>query len=205
LPNAIDAAAFAHDPEARERVRRREGWDGRFVVGHVGRFSAQKNHPFLIDIFERVVSKEPLALLVLVGGGGDMEGRVRKEVARRRLTHNVVFTGPRDDIADLLRGMDVFVFPSRFEGLGIAQLEAQAAGVKTINSRHVPREGIVVPELVESLPLDLGSEVWAMRVLRARESPPREDRRAQIAAAGFDIDNNAQWLEGIYLEAGARR
>jgi glycosyltransferase involved in cell wall biosynthesis len=199
LPNAIDAAAFAHNTATREAVRRREGWRDRFVVGHVGRFSHQKNHLFLIRVFELVLQREPGALLVLVGSGGELEQRVRREVARRGLGRNVVFAGSRTDIAELLQGMDVFVFPSRFEGLSVAMLEAQAAGVKVINSSSISRQGRVVEELVESLPLDLGAEVWAMRVLRARESPVRKDRSEDIIAAGFDINDNAKWLQELYL------
>jgi glycosyltransferase involved in cell wall biosynthesis len=202
LPNAVDTGTLVCDPAARDEVRRLHGWDGRFVVGNVGRFSSQKNHLFLIDVFAHIVRLEPSALLALVGGGGEMERRVRERVRIRGLADNVVFMGSRSDVAKLLQGMDVFVFPSKFEGLSVAMLEAQAAGIKVVNSTAIPRQGTIVPELVESIPPRLGPAVWAERILRATAGHTPRDRRAEIREAGFDIDTNAQWLQDLYLTAG---
>ena len=204
LPNAIDSGVFAHKRAVRERIRRREGWSGRFVVGNVGRFSRQKNHLFLIDIFSHIVRREPSALLVMVGGGGETERRVRNRVARRGIERNVVFAGSRRDIPELLQGMDVFLFPSRFEGLSVAMLEAQAAGLKVINSTSIPSEGAVIPELVDSLSLRLPPAAWAEEVLKAREGEPRKDRSGEIVHAGFDINSNAEWLQDFYLKQRRR-
>ncbi|MDR1671459.1 MAG: glycosyltransferase [Alistipes sp.] len=197
LPNAIDSGAFAHDPAAGEAVKRREGWSDRFVVGHVGRFSHQKNHMFLIRVFERVMSHDSSALLVLAGSGGEMEERVRKMVERKKLSENVAFAGSRTDIPDLLGAMDVFLFPSRFEGLSVAMLEAQAAGLRIVNSTLLSQQGVVIPELVTSL-AGWNANEWAARVLESRGAP-RGDHREEIIAAGFDINNNAQWLQELYL------
>lgn len=204
LPNAIDSEAFAYNRAIRERIRRLEGWNGRFVVGNVGRFSRQKNHLFLIDVFAHVVRREPSALLVLVGGSGEMEQRVRKKVARCGIERNVVFAGSRRDISELLQGMDVFLFPSRFEGLSVAMLEAQAAGLMVINSTSIPSEGAIIPELVDSLSLRLPPAAWAEEVLKVREEKPRKDRSSEIAHAGFDINSNAEWLQDFYLKQRRR-
>ncbi len=198
LPNAVDTAALAHDPFMRRAVRRDEGWKGRTVVGNVGRFSAQKNHRFLIDIFAQLRRLDPTALLVLVGGGGGTERRTRERVRRLGLTENVRFMGVRPDIATLLQGMDVFLFPSRFEGLSVAMLEAQAAGLPVVCSDAIPRQGIVLPDLVAALPLSVATSTWADHVLQAARRSRRTDRRAEMTAAGFDITSNAQWLEKFY-------
>lgn len=198
LPNAVDTAALAFDPAARAAVRRTHVWDGRTVVGHVGRFSAQKNHRLLLDIFAHLRHLDPTALLVLIGGGGQTERRTRERVKRLGLTGHVRFMGIRTDIARLLQGIDVFLFPSRFEGLSVAMLEAQAAGLPVVCSDGIPRQGIVLPDLVTSLPLTAAPATWAGHVLRAAHTDSRTDRRAAMTAAGFDIDNNSQWLQKFY-------
>ncbi len=198
LPNAVDTAALAHDPAMRRSVRRNEGWTGRTVVGNVGRFSAQKNHRFIVDIFAHLHRLDPTALLVLVGGGGDTERRTRERVRRLGLTNDVRFMGTRADIATLLQGIDVFLFPSLFEGLSVAMLEAQAAGLPVVCSDAIPRQGIVLPDLVTPLPLTAAPAVWAERVLHSVRTTRRTDRRAAMSAAGFDINTNSQWLEKFY-------
>lgn len=200
LPNAIDAEAFAFTPSRKEKVRREQGWDGRFVIGNVARFSYQKNHLFLIDIFENILRKDPTALLVLIGSGGDLEQKVKEKTARLGIADNVAFMGNRTDIAELLQGMDLFLFPSRFEGLSLSQLEAQASGIKIINSDSIPKEGTVIPELVESLSLKQPAGEWAEIVLQAGKGYDRRNTYREIADAGFDIKNNSEWLQNFYIE-----
>lgn len=198
LPNAIDASRFAFNEERREEVRREHAWEGRFVIGNVSRFAYQKNHLFMIDILAAILNREPAALLVLVGSGGEMEGKLREKISRLNLDDNVCFMGSRPDIPELLQGMDAFLFPSKFEGLGIAQLEAQASGMKTINSTVIPKEGIVIPELVDSIPLSHSAKEWADKVLEGKKTE-RKDRSDEIVEAGFDIKNNATWLQNYYI------
>ena len=199
LPNAINAGSFAFDAGIRAEVRRDNNWDGRFVVGNVGRFSHQKNHLFLVDIFARVLAEEPSALLVLVGSGGDMEGKLHEKIAMLGIGGSVIFMGGRTDINRLLQGMDVFLFPSLFEGLSLAQLEAQASGIKIINSTSIPEQGTVIPELVRSLPLKLDAGAWAEAVLREGRNYRRRDMTPEITKAGFDINNNSEWLQNFYI------
>lgn len=198
LPNAVDARSFAFDRVKREEIRSRNGWDGRLVIGNISRFSRQKNHIFLIDIFACVLRKDPSALLILVGSGGNMESKVREKISRLGIGNSVVFMGSRSDIPDLLQGMDVFLFPSKFEGLSVAQLEAQAAGIKIVNSTAIPKEGTIIPELVDSLTLKHSAEEWAESVLRAKDHE-RRNRVREIVESGFDIDNNSKWLQNFYL------
>lgn len=203
LPNAIDTRAFGFDSVRRSEVRSLNGWDNRFVIGNVSRFSHQKNHLFLLDVFALVLRGDPSALLVLVGSGGNLEQQVRKKVIGLGIADSVVFMGNRTDIADLMQGMDLFLFPSRFEGLSLAQVEAQAAGLKIINSDSIPVQGTVIPRLVDSLPLKWPAEKWAERVL-AYKDYDRRDRSPEIAAAGFDIKSNCEWLQNFYLKQNRR-
>ncbi|WP_029906721.1 glycosyltransferase [Prevotella sp. 10(H)] len=203
FPNAIDAHSLAFDLVRRKEIRISNKWNGRLIIGNIARFSHQKNHSFLLDIFAEVVKLEPSALLVLVGSGGELEKKVKEKVRRLGLKDYVSFMGSRSDIPDLIQGMDIFLFPSHFEGLSVAQLEAQASGLKIINSTGVPKEGTIIPELVESLSLKLSAAKWAHKVLHSIHYE-RKDRSQEIAKAGFDINKNAQWLENIYLRESQR-
>ena len=131
-----------------------------FVLGHVGRFVEQKNHDFLLDIFVEVVQREPSTYLLLVGDGSLREG-VAQKVQRLGLMNKVIFTGVRSDVPRLMLGaMDIFVLPSRYEGLGLVIVEAQAAGLRCVISDVVPREADVTPLLIYRLALSQ-PEIWA--------------------------------------------
>ena len=199
LPNAIGAAAYRADELVRKEGRTELGVEDAVVLGHVGRFNEQKNHPFLIDLFAEAVKKEPRVRLVLVGDG---EGRaaIEKKVQTLGLTDKVLFLGVRSDVPRLLQAMDVFVFPSLYEGLPVSLVEAQAAGLPCVISDRVPEESVLA-DGVERLPLG-DAAYWADRVLRAAEKGKKDTYEA-ICAAGFDIAQNARWLEEFYLGAEA--
>jgi len=203
FPNAIDANSFKFNSNKREQVRLNNGWIGHLVIGNVSTFSPVKNHLFLLEIFAEIISCEPSALLVLVGNG-EYESKIKEKIAQLGLMNNVRLMGSRSDIPDLLQGMDLFLFPSYFEGLSVAQLEAQAAGLKVINSTGVPKAGTVIPELVESISLSHSSKEWADKVLSAIKKYERKDRFCEISEAGFDIKKNAEWLQNLYLTESQR-
>lgn len=197
LPNAIDAAAYRADETVRRAVRSELGLEDAVVLGHVGRFSEPKNHSFLIDLFAAAAEKEPRARLLLIGGG---EGRsaIEKKVQALGLADKVLFLGVRGDVYRLLQAMDVFVFPSLYEGLPVSLVEAQAAGLPCVISDRVPRESVLTGG-VEQLPLG-DAALWAEHVLQAAAVGKRDNFDA-ICAAGFDIAQNARWLEEFYLGA----
>ena len=200
LPNAIDAAAYRADETVRQEVRRELGLEDAVVLGHVGRFSEPKNHPFLIDLFAAAAKKEPKARLLLVGSG---EGRaaIEEKVQSLGLADKVLFLGVRSDVNRLLQAMDVFVFPSLYEGLPVSLVEAQAAGLPCVISDRVPAESVLTDGVAQ---LPLGSaEDWAEQVLCAARRE-RKDTYDAICAAGFDIAQNAKWLEEFYLDAYER-
>ena len=199
LNNAIDAAAYSYDPRRRQAVRQDLGLTGELVVGHVGRFNKQKNHPFLIELCAALLKREPNAVLLLVGGGED-QPRIEQKVRDLGIAERVRFLGVRSDVADLMQAMDVFAFPSLFEGLPVTMVEAQAAGLPCLISDGIPQECILTQGLVEIVPLAAGPEAWAERVLEKRNFP-RTDRRAEIAAHGFDITTEAIKLQEFYQNA----
>lgn len=199
INNAIEAASYTYCPAKREDIRRKLGIADELVIGHVGRFNQPKNHPFLLEIFAALLKKEPNAVLLLVGSGEDMPN-IQEKARTLGISEHVRFLGVRSDVAELMQTMDVFVFPSLYEGLPVTMVEAQAAGVPCLISDKVPPECIITKGLVDILSLSASPETWAEKILEKREFP-RTDRRVEIAAHGFDITTEAVKLQKFYLEA----
>lgn len=194
IPNGIDTERFRFDSTIRDNVRRELGLDGKFVIGNVGRLCYQKNQAFLIDIFAEVQRQRPESCLLLLGEGEDKPSL--KEKARRLgIEEKVVFLGVIDQVERLLWAMDAFIFPSRFEGLGIAVIEAQTAGLPVLCSEYVPPEAEVT-NLFRQLSLSAGAEQWAKRVLEM--SGRISDRVEDVKAAGFDIAQTAEKIQALY-------
>lgn len=198
LNNAIDASAYTYDMAKRERVRGQLGLTNELTVGHVGRFTPQKNHPFLLEIFASLLKKSPDAVLLLVGGGEDMPA-IRAKADSLGISEHVRFLGVRDDVADIMQAMDVFVFPSLYEGLGIALIEAQASGLPCVVSDTIPKEAYLT-DLVIAEKLSLSPDKWAEKILAVRDKP-RTDRKNEITAHGFDITTEAVKLQEFYINA----
>lgn len=199
INNAIDVAAYTYDPTKRQEMRRQLDLTDELVVGHVGRFNPQKNHPFLLDIFTSLLKKEPDAVLLLVGGGEGMP-KIQAKAQELGIAERVRFLGVRSDVADLMQAMDVFVFPSLYEGLPVTMVEAQASGLPCIISDKVPPGCILTEGLVNIMPLSASPEAWAEKILTMR-AVPRTDRHEEIAAHGFDITTEAVKLQEFYLNA----
>lgn len=197
LNNAIDAAAYTYNPAKRAEMRRQLGLTDELVVGHVGRFNPQKNHPFLLAIFAALLKKEPNAVLLLVGGGNDMP-KIQAKAQELGIAERVRFLGVRSDVADLMQAMDVFVFPSLYEGLPVTMVEAQASGLPCLISDKVPSECIITDGLTEVIPLSESPDTWAKKIL-VKRGTPRTDRRTEISAHGFDITTEAVKLQEFYL------
>ncbi len=194
--NAIETQDFIFNQNTRERVRGELGIADRFAIGHVGRFVYQKNHEFLIDVFCEVHKRQNDAVLLLVGDGPDRH-LIEDKIRSLGLDSAVKFLGMRPDIPELMQAMDVFVFPSRFEGLGIVAIEAQAAGLPVIASNVLPEE-TTVTGLIRFLPLKEPAVVWARAVI-AQTGGDRANTLAQIKSAGYDIEDSAKTLQEFYL------
>ena len=165
-----------------------------FVIGHVGRFNYQKNHEFLINVFDIVSRRDPSAHLLLVGDGDDMK-KIRKIVTFKGLEERVTFIGSVTNVQDYLQAMDVFVLPSRFEGLGIAAIEAQCTGLPVTASDTVPRDAMVTD--MEFLPLSGSYDQWADHIL-SYKSVDRRDNSQKIKSSGFDVCHTANLLRRMY-------
>lgn len=197
LKNAIDVSSYKFQAERRELIRCSLGIpDNNLVIGHVGRFSYPKNHLYLIDIFASVHARNPNTSLLLVGDG-ELRPQIEQKIQELGLKDAVILTGVRKDVADLLQAMDIFVFPSLYEGLGIVVVEAQASGLPCIISEHLPSE-CSITTFVKRISLDQGPSAWVNAILNTDIT--RGLSTSEVMKAGFDITQNAKWLQNYYLE-----
>lgn len=201
LPNAIDTLAFKFNAQARQRFRAKMNInDHTLVVGHVGRFDWQKNHKYIISVFKELHQQRPDSLLLLVGSNGAKEQDIRNLVQKYQLDKAVLFLGARTDIPELLSAMDIFVFPSHMEGIGIALVEAQCSGLPCIASNFIPKEANMT-DLFFGLPIKRNKmNLWVDIINKQYGiSRDRSIYAQQIKDAGYDIRQNAQWLQNFYL------
>ena len=196
----VDLQRF-HEYYERSALRAELGIpEGSLVFGHVGRFVGEKNHQFIIRIAEVLAAKERRARFLLVGGGPNQQ-KVEELIRDTGLSDRFITLPPRDDIPRLMKGVfDFFLFPSQSEGLGLALVEAQAAGLRCFASTAVPPEAIVIPSLVKQLPLSAGPEFWADAILQQidRPSPVTQEEALGRVEKVFDIRRNAEQLVEFY-------
>lgn len=169
------------------------------VIGHVGRFDVEKNHRFLLRIAAEVLRRDPAARFVLVGDG-PLRRATEAEATRLGIRDRLVFTGIRSDVPDLLRSMDLFLFPSLYEGLPLAGLEAQAAALPIVLSDVITRELVLVPDLFAWRSLADPPEAWATTVLDALQGRGRapDHALALIERTDFSLGRSLPVLQGIY-------
>src|SRR5690554_130761 len=198
LKNAIDSKRYVFDRAVRGALRGELKIGDRFCVGHIGNFTSPKNYPFILKTFKAILERNSDAVLVLVGKN-ENDPTVAEQAARLGIDKNIIFTGIRSDVPQLLQAMDVFLFPSTFEGLPVAVIEAQAAGLPTLISDAVDSEVKITPDL-EFKSLSESPEIWAEKVLEMGDRSKRHDRSQLVVDAGYDIKSNAEWLTNFYLE-----
>jgi len=196
LKNAIDVDQYRFNPQIRREVREELGLQDAFTAMFVGNLNYQKNPLFLLDVFKSVCNKKSDSQLVMIGVGG-LENEVRQKINDLQLENNVRLLGVRHDVERLLQGADVFLFPSRFEGFGIALLEAQVAGLPCFTSKDVVPSEVDQTGLVRFLPLEEDVEVWSDAILEANLNE-RKDYGDVIRAKGYDVNDNVRILEEKY-------
>lgn len=172
------------------------------VIGHVGRFAIQKNHEFLINIVSEVAKKHTVQCMLI--GEGELQETIRNRAARVGLTENILFLGLRNDVPLLMMAaMDIFVFPSQWEGLGLVLVEAQAAGLPCIISDAIPTEADVIPELISRLPLSDSAHNWAEKVMlyyeKQKTDPfPQTEALKILEISHFNIKQSCSSIESLY-------
>ena len=200
LNNAINIEKYAFNKEARDRVRKELGFDSdlknpELVIGHIGGFRPQKNHAFLLDVFKEVSNQNEKARLLLVGSG-KLEQEIKDKTKELGLSSKVIFYGETDKAEEVINAMDIFAFPSLYEGLGLVMIEAQCNGLKCFltDSEEVSKESMITKQ-AESVKLDNPS-IWAEKILNANTN--RIDVTDDIRKSGYDIVTEAKKLEDYY-------
>ena len=167
MHNAIDCEKFRFRPEVRERLRKEMGLEGKFVIGHVGRFERQKNHEFLIEVFAECKKEIDSCILLLIGEGS-LRSKIEKKVVEKGLKNSIIFLTKRNDMEYLYQVMDLFVLPSLYEGLPVSCLEAQVNGLECIVSRTVTDElkKQTIGSIITMLPLE--KKVWKQNIVSCK-------------------------------------
>ena len=214
IPNAIDCAGFTFDPEKRKKMREELGLTDALIIGHVGRFHYAKNHEYLLRVFAELCRMSAGAggstaetgadqkyHLILLGEGPLMED-TRKLAEELGVVDRVHFLGNHKNIADYYQAMDYFVYTSRYEGMPGTIVEAQASGLPCLMSDTICRE-VIVTELVETMSIEKEPKVWAEGLQRridalVSKQENREKYAAKMAAAGFDVQAQAERMMRFY-------
>ena len=208
LPYGIDLSRFRRQDSRTAIARALDIAPDRKILGHVGRFVWEKNHPFLVEVLGELVRRDPAWVLVLVGDG-PLRADTERLLADRGLTPHVRFTGARADVPALMSAMDVFAFPSHQEGFGLVMVEAQALGLPCVISQAIPIEVEVVeldPALVQRVDTRTGPAAWASAIERAAAAPLRAaEAHAQVARSRFAIERSVETLVRRYYNLGHAR
>ncbi len=202
LKNAIATSCFVYDENLRNETRSEFGIEKKAVIGHIGRFSYPKNHDYLLDIFAEFAKINKNAVLVLVGDG-ELKKEIENKVCDLGLEGRVIFTGIRKDVNRLLQAMDLFVFPSHYEGLPVTVVEAQASGVPCLVSENITDE-VCITDLAERLPINVPASVWSEKIMNIMSGSGRKNMSEEIKRAGYDIATTAEWLTKFYVKTSER-
>ena len=200
LNNAIDLEKFRFQVEVRKKVREQYHMpEQAFVIGHVGRFNKVKNHRFLVRLFVKYYQCHANTMLLLCGSGTE-RANIEKVVADKKLTTNVIFFDAATDVYQMYNAMDVFVFPSLYEGISLAMLEAQANGLPIVASDSIDINSALT-DRVKFVGLNDSVEQWMLPLEDALKLG-RCDGTEKLRAAGYDIQDTARQLLKYYNTDG---
>lgn len=200
--NAIDIHKYDADLLVREETRNALGLHTELTLLHVGRFSYQKNHSFLLDIFKEVHAIQPDSVLLLVGDTteeSEFLTEVKRKIKAYGLENIVRLLGRRDDVNKIMQAADVLVMPSFFEGLTVVGIEAQASDLPLLLSDTVTKELGLLPS-TQFISLEAGPTAWAKAIVNSKQHN-RQSRYEELKAAGYDIGNETERVEKLLIDA----
>ena len=197
LNNAIDVDNYRKNLSVRGILRQELGLENELVIGHVGRFKPQKNHDYLLDVFVKVCEKREDVRLLLIGDG-PLKGGIEQKAEDLGIKDKVIFMGEVDNVGKYLNAMDVFAFPSLYEGLSVVMVEAQANGLRCVmaDSERVSKDTILTGNVVCIKTDDKHKDKWAEALLDFGKE--HADTAQEIKDKGYDITLEAKRLERFY-------
>ena len=203
IHNAINLKNYEFNKTVRDKIRCEENIsDKELAIISIGRFTYQKNHSYVIDVFNELQKKHPNVILLLVGKDDEYTPyleNIKDKILKYGITDKVRFLGMREDVPQLMQAADICLMPSLFEGFGIVAIEAQAASLPTIFSDQFPNE-IDVSMYITRLSLDIGLKKWTEAIINSSKYN-RESCYKEIKAAGYDIENETERIEKLLLDA----
>ncbi len=199
IPNAITTKIFSFNSETRKKTRDSLGVsDECFLIGHVGSLTYPKNHMFLLDIFREITSLKENTKLVIVGDG-PYETKIRKKIEKLNLSKSVIFTGCVPNTNEYMMSFDLMIFPSRFEGLPVTIVEAQAAGLTVLMS-DVITSHVMITDLVNTLSLNESANTWAKKACELKLATDRKMYSLLVTESPFDTNNLCKMISEIYTK-----
>ena len=198
IHNAVDYKNFKYDEKISKEMHQEFNiTENEILFGHVGRFTNQKNHTFLIDIFNEIHKQNKDTKLIMVGIG-EKEQEIKDKVKMLNLEDCVIFAGFRKDVNKIMQAMDVFLLPSLYEGLPVVGVEAQAAGLPCFTSKDVVTKEVQITKAMNFISLDKSAKEWANIILNSDLS--RKDTKKELKEAGYFIEDSARELVDFYLK-----
>lgn len=198
MMNAIDVAKYRYSESGRKKIREEFGIKGEYVLCNVGRLSGQKNQLFLIDVVKRL-KEEGVQVKLILAGDGELKEVIKSKIIEENLSNEIILAGIRKDVADILSASDLFVFPSLFEGLGLALVEAQATGLKSIANKQLPKEVFIADNVIG---LDIDDVTCWIKAIKKLVADKYDRRKIAltIQESRFNISNEAKILMQKYEE-----
>ena len=199
LNNGIDTERFKFNKKAREVIRQRYLVGDRLLIGHIGRFSEQKNHKFIIEIFEELLNQNINAQLMLVGVG-ELQEKIKKMCIDRNIIDRVTFAGIQSNTEEYYSAFDIFLMPSLYEGLPIVGIEAQSEGLQCLFSNNIDKQ-ILITNRANMISLDEGKDYWAKEIKRLSSSIDENNRHEYaniVENNGYGIKSAIRILEELY-------
>ena len=206
VKNGVDTSKFKYDESTRLQYREMLGISDAVVYGHVGKYTEQKNHTFLLETFAEIRKLQPSAMLILIGGGDSSYAvKISKQIHELDMEDCVVQLGLRSDVQNLMQAMDVFILPSLYEGLPVVGVEAQTAGLPILLSDTITDE-VGLLSSTHFLSLKQGASEWALQAVRLSENnlDSRVYAAQKIYDLGYDSKLVAGHLQDLYVEITSR-
>lgn len=197
INNGIFSDKYEFNNSIREKKRKELCVEDKYLIGHVGRFSKQKNHMFLIKMFNKLIEQKKDAVLLMIGEGPEQR-KIKDLVSELNLDDKVIFLGVCSDVNEYMMSMDCFVLPSFFEGFGIVLLEAQAAGLSCVCAKDRIPQNIQLSDKIYEIPLESGVREWS-DIVSNLQSNQREGMSLIIKESGFDIREIAEKVQSNYI------